>query len=154
MRYIGAVLLASLLVAGCGSTKQLPTPQPVVQYRDSVVVRDSVVTTYLQKEVIKDVVASYDTLKLATTYAEAMAYVDTTMHTLCGSIEQKDDIPVKFQTMYIDRFIIKDSLIPVPFKVEVEKQVVVSKYNTFFWLMLIGYIVALVWVGIKLYLNK
>lgn len=137
----------------CGTAKLQP-PQPVVQYRDSVVVRDSVVTTYLQKEVIHDVVAPYDTLKMSTTYADAQAYVDTSTHTLCGSITQRDDIPVKFKTMYIDRFIIRDSLIPVPFKVEVEKEVVVAKYNAFFWLMLIGWIFVIIGVGIKFYLKR
>ena len=113
-----------LTFIGCSTTRYVPvkeTEKEVVNFKDSIRIRDSIVVIPVEK--IVDVVPAYDTLKMETTQAKAKAYVDTTLHLLRGSIENKDKAKtevrevVKFvertDTLYIDK--------PVPY--EVEKQV-------------------------------
>ena len=109
---------------GCSTTRYVPvkeTEKEVTNYKDSIRIRDSIVVIPVER--IVDIVPQYDTLKLETTQARAKAYVDTTLHLLRGSIENKDKAKtevrevIKFvertDTLYIDK--------PVPY--EVEKQV-------------------------------
>ena len=109
---------------GCSTTRYVPVKEiekEVTNYKDSIRRRDSIVIIPVER--IVDIVPIYDTLKLETTQARAKAYVDTTLHLLRGSIENKDKAKtevrevIKFvertDTLYIDK--------PVPY--EVEKQV-------------------------------
>ena len=109
---------------GCSTTRYVPVKEvekEVTNYKDSIRIRDSIVIIPVER--IVDIVPVYDTLKLETTQARAKAYVDTTLHLLRGSIENKDKAKtevrevIKFvertDTLYIDK--------PVPY--EVEKQV-------------------------------
>ena len=109
---------------GCSTTRYATVSgveKEVTNHRDSIRIRDSIVVIPVER--IVDVVPAYDTLKLETTQARAKAYVDTTLHLLKGSIENKDKAKtevrevVKFvektDTLYIEK--------PVPY--EVEKQV-------------------------------
>ena len=77
---------------GCSTTRYVPvkeTEKEVTNYKDSVRIRDSIIVIPVER--IVDVVPAYDTLKLETTQARAKAYVDTTLHLLRGSIENKDN---------------------------------------------------------------
>ena len=109
---------------GCSTTRYATVSgveKEVTNHRDSIRIRDSIVVIPIER--IVDVVPTYDTLRLETTQAKAKAYVDTTLHLLRGSIENKDKAKtevrevVKFvektDTLYIEK--------PVPY--EVEKQV-------------------------------
>ena len=109
---------------GCSTTRYVPVKEvekEVTNYKDSIRIRDSIVVIPIER--IVDVAPVYDTLKLETTQARAKAYVDTTLHLLRGSIENKDKAKtevrevIKFvektDTLYIDK--------PVPY--EVDKQV-------------------------------
>ena len=109
---------------GCSTTRYVPVKEvekEVTNYKDSICIRDSIVVIPIER--IVDVAPVYDTLKMETTQARAKAYVDTTLHLLRGSIENKDKAKtevrevVKFveriDTLYIEK--------PVPY--EVEKQV-------------------------------
>ena len=109
---------------GCSTTRYVPVKEiekEVTNHKDSIRIKDSIVVIPVER--IVDVAPVYDTLKLETTQARAKAYVDTTLHLLRGSIENKDKAKtevrevVKFvertDTLYIDK--------PVPY--EVEKQV-------------------------------
>ena len=113
-----------LSFVGCSTTRYVPVKgveKEVTNYKDSIRIRDSIVVIPIER--IVDVVPAYDTLKLETTQARAKAYVDTTLHLLRGSIENKDKPKTKVRevikfvertdTLYIDK--------PVPY--EVEKQV-------------------------------
>ena len=113
-----------LTFMGCSTTRYVPVKEvekEVTNYKDSIRIRDSIVIIPVER--IVDIVPVYDTLKLETTQARAKAYVDTTLHLLRGSIENKDKTKtevrevIKFvertDTIYIDK--------PVPY--EVEKQV-------------------------------
>ena len=120
--FLFIILLLSFM--GCSTTRYVPvkeTEKEVVNYKDSIRIRDSIVVIPVER--IVDVAPVYDTLKMETTQARAKAYVDTTLHLLRGSIENKDKAKtevrevIKFvertDTLYIDK--------PVPY--EVEKQV-------------------------------
>ena len=128
-----------LLVGGCGVFKKVPQPNNETKvtyvYKDSTVVKEVVKEVDLPVERIVDAVAVYDTLELETSLAKARAYVDTTSHTLKGSIENKKTANLKIE--YRDRFIYRDSIytkeVPVPY--EVEKEVV--KYPVLFWVLLV-----------------
>ena len=109
---------------GCSTTRYVPVKEKekeVTNHKDSIRIKDSIVVIPVERVV--DVAPVYDTLKLETTQARAKAYVDTTLHLLRGSIENKDKAKtevrevVKFvemtDTIYIEK--------PVPY--EVEKQV-------------------------------
>lgn len=120
------ILFILLFVSvSCGSIKYIPVEKKeVVNVRDSVVLRDSTVITYLTKEKIVDVVPQYDSLILETTYAKSVSYVDTLTHTLKGELTHKDTTPVKQKIVYEDRIITQEKIVKqeVPIPVEVEKK--------------------------------
>ena len=113
-----------LTFMGCSTARYVPvkeTEKEVTNYKDSIRIRDSIVVIPVER--IVDVAPIYDTLKMETTQARAKAYVDTTLHLLRGSIENKDKAKIEVRevikfvertdTLYIEK--------PVPY--EVEKQV-------------------------------
>ena len=117
---------------GCSTTRYVPikeSEREVVNYKDSIRIRDSIVVIPVER--IVDVVPQYDTLKLETTQAKAKAYVDTALHLLRGSIENKDKAKtevrevVKFvertDTVYIEK--------PVPYEVEKRVRYVPAIYK-------------------------
>lgn len=110
-----------LSFVGCSTTRYATVSgveKEVTNYKDSIRIRDSIVVIPVER--IVDVVPTYDTLNLETTQARAKAYVDTTLHLLRGSIENKNNSKtevrevVKFvertDTVYIEK--------PVPYEVE------------------------------------
>ena len=117
---------------GCSTTRYVPIKEverEVVNYKDSIRIKDSIVVIPVER--IVDVVSAYDTLRLETTQARAKAYVDTTLHLLRGSIENKDKAKtevrevVKFvertDTVYIEK--------PVPYEVEKKVRYVPAIYK-------------------------
>ena len=117
---------------GCSTTRYVPVKgveKEVTNYKDSIRIRDSIVVIPVER--IVDIVPQYDTLKLETTQARAKAYVDTTLHLLRGSIENKNKAKtevrevVKFvertDTLYIEK--------PVPYEVEKKVRYVPSIYK-------------------------
>ena len=131
---------------GCSTTRYATVSgveREVVNYKDSIRIRDSIVVIPVER--IVDIVPQYDTLKMETTQAKAKAYVDTTLHLLRGSIENKDNAKtevrevVKFvertDTLYIEK--------PVPY--EVEKQVrYVPAFFKFTALFFVGVILLII----------
>ena len=137
---------------GCSTTRYVPVNEvekEVTNYKDSIRIRDSIVVIPVER--IVDIVPAYDTLKLETTQAKAKAYVDTTLHLLRGSIENKNKAKtevrevVKFvertDTLYIDK--------PVPYEVEKQVRYVPAIYK----LSLIFMIAAIVLAVIRLILR-
>lgn len=131
---------------GCSTTRYTTVSgveKEVTNYKDSIRIRDSIVVIPVER--IVDIVSAYDTLKLETTQAKAKAYVDTTLHLLRGSIENKDNAKtevrevVKFvertDTLYIEK--------PIPY--EVEKQVrYVPSFFKFTALFFVGVILLII----------
>ena len=135
-----------LSFVGCSTTRYVPVKgveKEVTNYKDSIRIRDSIVVIPIER--IVDIVPIYDTLKMETTQAMAKAYVDTTLHLLRGSIENKDKAKtevrevVKFvertDTLYIEK--------PIPY--EVEKRVrYVPTFFIFTALFFVGVILLII----------
>lgn len=137
---------------GCSTTRYIPvkeTEKEVTNHKDSIRIKDSIVVIPVER--IVDIVPAYDTLNLETTQARAKAYVDTTLHLLRGSIENKNKAKtevrevVKFvertDTLYIEK--------PVPYEVEKKVRYVPAIYK----LSLIFMIAAIILTVIRLILR-
>lgn len=135
-----------LTFIGCSTTRYATVSgveKEVVNYKDSIRIRDSIVVIPIER--IVDVVPAYDTLKMETTQAKAKAYVDTTLHLLKGSIENKDKAKtevrevVKFvektDTLYIEK--------PIPYEVEKKVRYVPSFFK-FTALFFVGVILLMI----------
>ena len=141
-----------LSFVGCSTTRYVPvkeTEKEVVNYKDSIRIRDSIVVIPIER--IVDVVPTYDTLKLETTQAKAKAYVDTALHLLRGSIENKDK--AKTEVREVIRFVERTDTIyvekPVPYEVEKRVRYVPAIYK----LSLIFMIAAIGLTIIRLFLR-
>lgn len=121
MKHFNIFFIFLLSFVGCSTTRYVPvkeTEKEVTNYKDSIRIKDSIVVIPVER--IVDIVPTYDTLNLETTQAKAKAYVDTTLHLLRGSIENKNKAKtevreaVKFvertDTVYVEK--------PVPYEVE------------------------------------
>lgn len=100
------IFTLSLLFLSCASTKPavVQSKEEVKTIlRDSVVIRDSVIITPIER--IVDIVPQYDTLHLQTSLAKSKAWIDTTTHTLRGEITNKKQAQNKNRTevKYINR---------------------------------------------------
>lgn len=140
------VFLAFFAALSCSPLRRVET---VIVQRDSLVVHDTTIVSYLEKERIVDIVPVYDTLKMETTYSESISYVDTATHSLKGSLVQKDTIPVVTRVQYIETIVTRDSIIAVPVEVTVERPVVVTKYPFMFWVLLAFFVISLIGVIIR-----
>ena len=125
-------ILFLLSFVGCSTTRYVPvkeTEKEVVNYKDSIQIRDSIVVIPIER--IVDVVPAYDTLQLETTQARAKAYVDTTLHLLRGSIENKDK--AKTEVREVVKFVERTDTIyvekPVPYEVEKKVRYVPAIYK-------------------------
>ena len=145
-------LVCLLSFMGCSTTRYAPVKdieKEVTNHKDSIRIRDSIVVIPVER--IVDIVPAYDTLKLETTQARAKAYVDTTLHLLKGSIENKDKTKTevrevvkfveKIDTLYIEK--------PVPYEVEKQVRYVPAIYK----LSLIFMIAAIVLTVLRLILR-
>ena len=137
---------------GCSTTRYATVSgveKEVTNYKDSIRIRDSIVIIPIER--IVDIVPIYDTLKMETTQAKAKAYIDTTLHLLRGSIENKDKAKTevrevvkyveKIDTLYIEK--------PVPYEVEKKVRYVPAIYK----LSLIFMIATIVLTVIRLILK-
>ena len=139
-------ILFLLSFVGCSTTRYATVSgveKEVVNYKDSIRIRDSIVVIPVEK--IVDVVPTYDTLKLETTQARAKAYVDTALHLLRGSIENKEK--AKTEVREVVRFVERTDTIyvekPVPY--EVEKRVrYVPSFFKFTALFFVGVILLII----------
>ena len=139
---------------GCGTTHHTPSTDTQVHYeiRDSIRYIDSLVPVPIPVERIVDVVPVYDTLKLETSVAMAQAYVDTTTHTLRGSIQNKKDsikTIIKYKEHIVVEYRDSVSVQTIPVEVPVIKKVVPSWC---WWLVGLN-ILILILCAIRLYLK-
>lgn len=149
MKKILAIISTCLLLGGCVVYRYLPAENNTT-VRDSVAItfRDSI--NWIPKEKIVDVIPSYDTLKMETSLAKAEAYVDTTTHTLKGSLENKEGVKTKY--VYKDRIQYRDSIQikEVPYPVEKPVKYIPKLYK---WSMVFSIIVILLiaaWIYFKI----
>lgn len=149
--HITTILTISLFVVSCALFKEVPVKDQI-NIRDSIVVHQVDSVVYIPKEVIKDIVPVYDTLKMSTSMAEAEAYVDTTTHTLKGSLNNKQGTTTKIK--YVDRIQYRDSIqikeVPIP--VKVEKEVKIHPwYERILWVMSAIGLIFIVLLALKIY---
>ena len=152
MKHFNIFFIFLLTFVGCSTTRYVPvkeTEKEVVNYKDSIRIRDSIVVTPIER--IVDVVPTYDTLKLETTQARAKAYVDTALHLLRGSIENKNK--AKTEVREVVKFVERTDTIyvekPVPYEVEKRVRYVPAIYK----LSLIFMIAAIGLTVIRLFLR-
>lgn len=143
------IFTLSLLFMGCASTKPavVQSKEEVKTIlRDSVVVRDSVVITPIER--IVDIVPQYDTLHLQTSLAKSKAWVDTTTHSLRGEITNKEQTQNKnrIEVKYVNRV---DSVFiekPIPYPNPVPYVPQVYKWSLWFSIAVILFIFgAIIW---------
>lgn len=154
LRHIFHTLLLTLtfiIAVSCSLFKEVPVKDQI-NIRDSIAIHQVDSVVYIPKEVIKDIVPVYDTLKMETFMAQAEAYVDTTTHTLKGSLKNKQGTTTKIK--YVDRVQYRDSIqikeVPIP--VEVEKEVKIHPwYERILWIMSTIGLVFIVSIGLKIY---
>ena len=117
------IFILLFIVCSCGPVRYIPVEKnETVNIRDSVVLRDSTVITYLQKEKIKEIVPELDTLVMNTKYAKSISYLDTTTNTLQGTLEQLDSVPVKTKIVFKDRIITQEKIVEKEIPVEVVRE--------------------------------
>lgn len=137
---------------GCSTTRYATVSgveKEVTNYKDSIRIKDSIVVIPVER--IVDIVPQYDTLKMETTQARAKAYVDTTLHLLRGSIENKNKAKtevrevVKFvertDTLYIDK--------PVPYEVEKQVRYVPAIYKLSLIFMIATIALTVIWLILR-----
>ena len=153
MKKLLFALILPLLISGCCVTKpRCPQKEEtIIHYIDSIAWHDSTVVTYLDKERYVDIVKPLDTLNLETSYAQATAYLDTSMQVLKGSIENKTDVPINTVIKWKEKLVYKDTTITKEIPVDVPVEVI--KYPKSYWWFMAISILAAVYAGIKVYLK-
>ena len=117
------IFILLFIMCSCGPVRYIPIAKnETINIRDSVVLRDSTVITYLQKEKIKEIVPELDTLVMNTKYAKSISYLDTTTNTLQGTLEQLDSVPVKTKIVFKDRIITQEKIVEKEIPVEVVRE--------------------------------
>ena len=147
-------ILFLLSFVGCSTTRYVPVKEiekEVANYKDSIRIRDSIVVIPVER--IVDVVPTYDTLRFETTQARAKAYVDTTLHLLRGSIENKDK--AKTEVREVVKFVERTDTLyikePVPYEVEKKVRYVpaIYKLSLIFMIAAIGLTVLRIFLRYK-----
>lgn len=118
--------------------------EPAVEYRE--IVRDSIIyvtdtiSVQIPFEVVKETIPVIDTSIIKTSYAESVAYIDTTNRSLFHSLEQRGKVEVPIDTLlvveYVDREVEK----------EIIKEVEVPKYDNLFYFLMVYFIISLLMI--------
>jgi hypothetical protein len=140
MRYIA--LLFALLMVGCRTTKQTiitPKEHEIKVFKDSVVLRDSIVLIPIEKET--DISKITDTLTLETSLAIAKSWIDDSQ--LRGTILNKKQHQKRVTTLtkYVE---VRDTIIryvPQPYEVvkEVRHVPKIYKYALIILCLILGF---------------
>ena len=151
LKYTFLILILGILASCSPKVIYVPTNTDThIEYRDSVIYKVDTLRIPVPVETVKEVVPPRDTLKMATSVAEARAWVDTTTNTLKGEMKNKKTALSQTQVVYKEKIQYRDTVITkeVPVPVEVEK---IVKVVPFFWkfLSVIG-LLALFLLALKL----
>ena len=122
-------LAIATLMLGCATIRPVPvqtTTNVQTVVKDSIRWKDSTVYVQVPVERYVDVVRQYDTLKLESTLARSVSYVDTLTHTLKGKLEQTGDVKtiIKYKDRKVVEYRDSVSIKEVPVEVEVIRKVV------------------------------
>lgn len=140
-----------LATVGCNSIKQVPiqTIEKTI-YRDSLVYIKDSIKVQVPYEVVKEVVPDIDTSYIKTSYAESIAYLDTTTHKLHHTLTQRGEIKTEIDTAVNVTIIEKTVEKEVPIPVEVIKY----KRDALFWVLVGWAIICLLLIGLKFFIKK
>ena len=132
------------MLLGCATIRPVPVnTETVINYIDSLVIKDSVRVVELPVEHITDIIPIYDTLELETSLAGSKAWLDTTFHTLRGKIWNKPQ--AKISTPYVEHIVYRDSIVTKEVPVEVEKIVKTHYgYEKWLWIYVVVSLLAIV----------
>lgn len=136
MKRYFAYIIFTVMLLGCGQVRQIPVQsQTIINYRDSLIIRDSIIPVYLPVESEKDYSRTPDTLYLETSLAGAKTWLDTSANVLRGEIHNK---PVaKLPVPYKEHTVYRDSLVYKEVPVEVEKIVKTHyPYEKWLWILM------------------
>lgn len=142
------------LFSSCSVHRKTISTKDVVVYHyvDSVVFHDSTIFIDIPREVVKEVVMPYDTLKMETSVARSVAYVDTLTHTLKGVLENKV-YSLKSNVKWKEKIVYRDSISVKEITNEVKVPVPVTKYPKLLWYLLAYSIVSIVAAAFYVYLK-
>ena len=155
LKYTFLFLILGILASCSPKVIYVPTNTDThIEYRDSVIYKVDTLKINVPVETVKEVVPPRDTLKMATSVAEAKAWVDTTTNTLKGELKNKKTALSQPQVVYKEKIKYRDSLVTKEVPVEVEK-IVEKRYVPFIWKLLgsVG-ILALLFLALKIVLEK
>ena len=117
-----SLLLVLLFLISCGTTKYIPTDtKETIVYRDSIVYVKDTISVLIPYEVVRETIPIIDTSVIKTSYAQSVAYIDTTNRSLFHTLEQKGNIDVPIDTLILVEY--KDREIEKVLIKEVEKEV-------------------------------
>ena len=115
LHFLTVLILFCLLLSGCGTTKYVPVKE--TEYvRDTVILKADTVKLTIPVEKIIEVVPQFDTLRMETSVAKAMAYADTATGTLKGKIENKP-YEQKKEIQHTEKIRIVEKRVEVPVEV-------------------------------------
>lgn len=151
MKKIHTILIL-LFFVGCATTKpNIITPKEEIKItlRDSVVIKDSVVITPIER--IVDIVPKYDTLHLQTSLAKSKAWVDTTTHSLRGEIvnKQQNQQREHIEIRYIEKIDTIKIVEPLPYPEPEPYVPKIYKYSMGFSIIVIVVLGLLIFLKIK-----
>ena len=145
--------LVFLMLAACGTTHHIPSENThtTVVVKDSIRWKDSTIFVQVPVERYVDVVRQYDTLRLESTLARSVSYVDTTTHSLKGRLEQVGGVKtvIKYKDRIVTEYRDSISIKEVPVEVEVIK----TKVPSWCWWLLVFNVLVVLVFAVRLYLK-
>ena len=144
-------LFLSFLMLSCGTVREVPvqTIEKLI-YRDTLIYLHDSIKIEVPYETVKEVIPDIDTSYLKTSFAESVAYLDTSERKIYHTLTQKGEFKTKYDTIikvqYVEKIVEKD----IPVKVEVIKY----KRDTLFWVLSMWASICLISVLLKIFILK
>lgn len=137
--------ISGLLLFSCGAPKYITVKETEI-IKDTVTIKADTVRVPVPVEVKVDVVPELDTLKMETSVAESVAYLDTLTNTIKGSISnKKTELKKEIQTIEKTKFV--EHKVEVPVQYEIVK----NKTPRWAWVLLAVNVSIVVGLFISLY---
>ncbi len=153
-------IISTLFILGSCSPKVVYLPSEnntTVEKKDSIIYKTDTLKIDVPVEIYRDVVPSVDTLRLETSVAEAVCYLDTSTVALKGVLKNKKTALSQVQVVYKEKITYRDSIqyVREPYPVEVikEKKYVPGIYKWALGCCIILLVVVLGYTALKIYLK-
>jgi len=127
MKRISIFLLVFFTLFGC------KVSEPIVEYReivkDSIIYVTDTISVQIPYEVVKETIPIIDTSIIKTSYAESIAYIDTTNRSLFHSLEQKGELKTPIDTLILIKNVDRE------IEKEIIKEIKIPKRDALFWVL-------------------